>query len=76
MYLGVVDNDYTGTLKIILINLSSKTFKINAGDRLAQLVVEKYFSGGHEEVGSFTKDTERLDSGFGSTGLRAESIDM
>lgn len=73
---GVIDSDYTGTLKIILINLSSKTFKVHIGDRVGQLICEKYFTGEQEEVGSFQKETERQSSGMGSTGIAADEIQM
>ena len=75
-FIGVIDNDFTGTLKIILHNASSRSFKIEVGDRMAQLVIEKYFSGESEEVYSFTKESERGDRGMGSSGISAESINM
>lgn len=63
---GTVDQDYRGTLKVVLMNVSEGTTKIEAGERIAQLVispVEKaYFI--EEEL----SETERGDQGFGSTG--------
>lgn len=73
---GVIDSDFTGTLKLILINLSSKTFKVDVGDRLGQMVVERYFGGDGEEVHSFAKESERGEDGMGSTGISAQDINM
>jgi len=58
---GTIDADYRGEIKIALINLSKEAFTINNGDRIAQMVVNKY-----EKV-TF-KITDRLDEterGFG-----------
>ena len=38
---GVIDADYRGEIKILLINHSDVKFKIKKGDRIAQLVLEK-----------------------------------
>lgn len=62
---GIIDSDYRGTIKVILKNLSSEPYKIEAGDRIAQLVIQKI------ELCTFTdiwNDTQRGTGGFGSTG--------
>ena len=38
---GVVDSDYRGPIKVLLINNSDTPFQINAGDRMAQLILER-----------------------------------
>ena len=38
---GTIDADYRGEIKVILINLSNETQKIENGDRIAQLVFQK-----------------------------------
>ena len=38
---GVVDEDYTGNLSIVVFNLSNSEFDIKAGDGVAQLIREK-----------------------------------
>ena len=38
---GVIDADYRGEIKILLINHSDVKFEIKKGDRIAQLVLEK-----------------------------------
>ena len=64
---GTIDSDYRGEIKILLINLSGEDQVIHAGDRVAQLVVQKYEQVQWEEV-KFLSATERNDGGFGSTG--------
>ena len=65
---GTIDADYRGEVGVILINLSSENFKINSGDRIAQLVISK-----HEsikwELSKSLGESKRGDKGFGSTGL-------
>ena len=38
---GVVDSDYRGEIKVILFNHSSEDFAVQAGDRIAQLILER-----------------------------------
>jgi dUTP pyrophosphatase len=38
---GVIDADYRGPVKVLLFNLSGDEFKVDAGDRVAQLIVER-----------------------------------
>ena len=38
---GVVDSDYRGIVKVVFINNSGSEFKVNKGDRIAQLILEK-----------------------------------
>ena len=64
---GTVDADYTGEVKVILINLSNENFVINPGERIAQLVIARYERVEWDEVATLDK-TERGDGGFGSTG--------
>ena len=39
---GVIDPDYTGTLQVLLYNFGSKQYTVQKGDRIAQLILEKY----------------------------------
>ena len=64
---GTVDADYTGEIKVSLINLSAETVVIQPGERIAQMVVAKYEKVNWNEV-STLEETERGDGGFGSTG--------
>ena len=64
---GVIDSDYCGEIKVILVSLSG-TFNINKGDRIAQLKIEKIHNFEWEEVDELLQ-TERGEAGFGSTGI-------
>ncbi|MBN1637543.1 MAG: dUTP diphosphatase [Ignavibacteriales bacterium] len=64
---GTIDSDYRGEIKIILFNFSDKTFVVNRGDRIAQLVISKVFKSNLCEVTELS-DTERGVGGFGHSG--------
>jgi len=64
---GTIDADYRGEIKVILINLSNSDFTINNGERIAQLIVNKYKRISWLQVDELV-DTERSDGGFGHTG--------
>lgn len=64
---GTIDEDYTGPIMVILINLSKTSFKINVGDRIAQIVISPYVQADFIEVEN-KKKTNRGENGFGSTG--------
>ena len=66
---GWVDGDYTGEVKVKLINLSSYAFTIHPGDRIAQLALLQIATPTPEEVEELPK-TARGRDGFGSTGLQ------
>ena len=44
---GVIDADYRGPVKVLLFNLSEVDFKVEVGERVAQLIVERvsFFAG-------------------------------
>ena len=63
---GVVDRDYTGEVKVMLINQSKSPFTINTGDRIAQLVLERIAEADIQLVNSLDA-TARGVHGFGST---------
>jgi dUTP pyrophosphatase len=68
---GVIDSDYQGDLKMCLWNRSDEAITINAGDRVAQLVIMPVLTGYKMEVvESFETETERGTGGFGSTGVQ------
>lgn len=66
---GVIDSDYRGDIGVVLFNLSTtNSIEINAGDKIAQLIIEKaYFP--EIIVSGALAQTERGDGGFGSTGV-------
>ena len=66
---GVIDQDYTGELKVVLVNTDLRIpFYIKPGYRIAQLILECYVPAEVFEVQSLP-ETTRGDAGFGSTGL-------
>tara|TARA_Y100000389_G_scaffold74096_1_gene70728 strand:- start:383 stop:820 length:438 start_codon:yes stop_codon:yes gene_type:complete len=65
---GTIDADYRGELKVILINLGEKKFKIENGLRIAQMVLCPVIKATLEEVNEL-EETERGSGGFGSTGI-------
>ncbi len=68
---GVVDSDYRGEIKVILINLGAQAFEIVRGLRIAQLVIAPALHVTLVEVDDLDA-TERGAGGFGSTGLGGE----
>ena len=64
---GTIDSDYRGEIKIILINLSKKSFIVKSGDRVAQMILCPIAKGKLKEVKNLPK-TMRGKGGFGSTG--------
>ena len=63
---GVIDSDYRGTIKVLLKNNSEDPYKIEPGDRIAQLVIQRVELVGFVDVWN---DTQRGTGGFGSTGI-------
>ena len=64
---GTVDADYRGEIGVILVNLSNTDFKIENGERIAQLVIAKHERADWIEVEQLN-ETSRGEGGFGSTG--------
>lgn len=66
---GTIDSDYRGELKVLLVNLSGEDFVINAGERIAQMIIEKHETATWEEVEALD-ETERGEGGYGHTGVK------
>ncbi|THC97321.1 hypothetical protein EYZ11_003212 [Aspergillus tanneri] len=64
---GVIDADYRGEVKVLLFNFSDVDFTINAGDRIAQLVLERIYTP-EVMVVEELEESARGAGGFGSTG--------
>lgn len=64
---GVIDVGYVGSLVVKLYNHSGHDYKVNAGDKISQLVIMPILTPELELVDSL-EDTERGAGGFGSTG--------
>lgn len=65
---GTIDSDYRGEIGVLLINLSDTPFVINAGERIAQMVVARHEQAELIEVEELD-DTERGAGGYGHTGV-------
>ncbi|HEY0899962.1 MAG TPA: dUTP diphosphatase [Sphingobacteriaceae bacterium] len=65
---GTIDADYRGEIKILLINFSDTDFRVQDGDRIAQMIVSK-----HEtviwEAAEELNETARGAGGYGHTGI-------
>ncbi|MDD2362459.1 MAG: dUTP diphosphatase [Oscillospiraceae bacterium] len=64
---GVIDSDYTGEIRVGLVNLSDTEYTIQPGERIAQLVIAPIVIAEPVEVEEIN-DTSRGAGGFGSTG--------
>ena len=66
---GTIDADYRGEVKVLLINLGKEPFKVNFGDRIAQLIISGYQKA-ELLISDSLSDTERNEGGYGSTGTK------
>lgn len=65
---GIIDNDYTGEVMLLVENIGPYVTRLNEGDRIAQLMLVKDVVFDLEEIEEITKETKRGNNGFGSTG--------
>ena len=66
---GVIDSDYRGEIMVALHNHSSEPAVVEAGDRIAQIVITPYLTADFEISDTLSK-TQRAGGGFGSTGIQ------
>ena len=64
---GVIDSDYRGEIRVVLLNHSKQVQSIQPGERVAQLIITPVLTPAYEECEDLT-DTDRGAGGFGSTG--------
>lgn len=64
---GIIDSNYRGEIGIVMTNLSQVDYQIKAGDRVAQMLIQKIEIADFEEVGELS-DTNRGEKGFNSSG--------
>jgi dUTP pyrophosphatase len=64
---GIIDSDYRGEVKCIVVNNTTTKFRVSPGMRLGQMVVLKLPEIELEYVKELS-DTKRGEGGFGSTG--------
>lgn len=65
---GLIDPDYVGEIKVVIVNRTNDDYEINQGDRIAQLVLVKPGFFNVIEVDELA-DTDRGEGGFGSSGI-------
>ena len=65
---GVIDVGYTGSIVVKLYNHSGSDYKVNAGDKISQLVILQLVNVGELDVVDSFPETERGSNGFGSSG--------
>ena len=65
---GLIDEGFTGEIKVVLHNSGPDAYMVNAGDKITQLVVIPVIRPEVEVVDSISGG-ERGDNGYGSTGL-------
>lgn len=66
---GTIDADYRGEVGVVLINLSQEDFTINAGERIAQMVIARHEQAQFQLVEELD-ETERGAGGYGHTGVK------
>ena len=66
---GTIDSDYRGELGVLLVNLSNEDFTVEAGERIAQMVIARHEQGEFVEVEELD-DSERGAGGYGHTGVK------
>jgi len=66
---GVIDSGYRGEYKAIMVNLGSKPYKVEKGDKIGQLLIQPVM---HVTIKQTKKlsNTSRGQGGFGSTGRK------
>jgi dUTP diphosphatase len=64
---GVIDSDYRGELRVVLVNHGREAFRIERGDRIAQLLVQRVERASFP-VAETLEGSGRGEGGFGSTG--------
>lgn len=64
---GVIDEGYTGSIRVKLYNHSGEDYEVRRGDKITQLVILPVVIPELEAVDELC-ETERGDGGFGSTG--------
>lgn len=64
---GVIDAGYRGEIQVVIRNLTSESIELQAGERIAQLLILPILTPAVVEVSDLS-ETKRGTGGFGSTG--------
>ena len=65
---GLIDPNYRGELRIILVNLGDARFEAHAGDRIAQLLLVPFVAPDVTRRRASAVTDDRGENGFGSSG--------
>lgn len=68
IFAGVIDRGYSGEIIVCMFNTSKEEFKVNKGDKIAQMIPTLIFKGNLLEVQEL-EETKRGEKGFGSSGI-------
>lgn len=66
---GTIDSDYRGEIKVITINHGDEAFRVEDGDRIAQLIIAPVERAQWRQVDAL-EETDRSSGGFGHTGKK------
>lgn len=66
---GTIDSGYRGELQVILYNTGDREFVYERGDRIAQLIIQRYEKAEFVQLDQLP-GTERGEDGFGSSGRK------
>lgn len=64
---GVIDSDYRGEIRVVLLNHGKTSQTVEHGERIAQMIITPVLTPAYQQVEELT-DTSRGAGGFGSTG--------
>lgn len=65
---ATIDQQYRGEIKVLIDNIGDSPVTIKAGERIAQMILERNYQAKYHKVDSVEPDTERGEGGFGSSG--------
>jgi dUTP pyrophosphatase len=66
---GIIDSTFCGELVVSLVNVNADVFRVESGDRIAQIILSKQYDAKFTIVEQFSEDyNQRGTNGFGSTG--------
>ena len=65
---GVIDSDFRGEVKVILVNLGQEAFSVKLNDRICQILFKK-LPEVEIQYGQILSSTQRNNNGFGSSGI-------
>jgi dUTP pyrophosphatase len=72
---GVIDEGYTGPVKVLLRNFSDVDYTVHKGDKIAQMIIHRGKRESYMTEVESLEETDRGDAGFGSSDLKNETTD-